>query len=87
MRTVHSERITEKHHEEKQFWCLPHQPLVGRVAPQTDAEVGKRRELLEGKLLPFCETKGYDMLAHLDVRRDSVSDRQVGAASHARVSA
>ena len=27
----------------------------------------KRRELLEGKLLPFCETKGYAMLSHLDV--------------------
>jgi integrase/recombinase XerD len=29
--------------------------------------VRKRRELLEGKLLPFCETHGYDILKHLDV--------------------
>jgi integrase/recombinase XerD len=34
------------------------------LAPET---VRKRRELLEGKLLPFCEAKGYAMLAHLDV--------------------
>ena len=34
------------------------------LAPET---VRKRRELLEGKLLPFCETKGYEMLLHLDV--------------------
>ena len=29
--------------------------------------VRKRRELLEGKLLPFCEAAGYDILKHLDV--------------------
>jgi hypothetical protein len=29
--------------------------------------VRKRRELPEGKLLPFGESKGYSMLAHLDV--------------------
>ena len=29
--------------------------------------VRKRRELLEGKLLPFCEAGGYDILKHLDV--------------------
>jgi hypothetical protein len=34
------------------------------LAPET---VRKRRELLEGKLLPFCEMKGYAMLSHLDV--------------------
>lgn len=27
----------------------------------------KRRELLEGKLLPFCDAAGYDILKHLDV--------------------
>lgn len=34
------------------------------LAPET---VRKRRELLEGKLLPFCERHGYQALAHLDV--------------------
>jgi hypothetical protein len=34
------------------------------LAPET---VRKRRELLEGKLLPFCEASGYDVLKHLDV--------------------
>jgi integrase/recombinase XerD len=34
------------------------------LAPET---VRKRRELLEGKLLPFCEAKGYALLSHLDV--------------------
>jgi integrase/recombinase XerD len=34
------------------------------LAPET---VRKRRELLEGKLLPFCEGKGNERLAHLDV--------------------
>ena len=34
------------------------------LAPET---VRKRRELLEGKLLPFCEAKGYVVLSHLDV--------------------
>ncbi len=29
--------------------------------------VRKRRELLEGKLLPFCEVGGYEILKHLDV--------------------
>jgi hypothetical protein len=29
--------------------------------------VRKRRELLEGKSIPFCEAKGYAMLSHLDV--------------------
>jgi integrase len=29
--------------------------------------VRKRRELLEGKLLPFCDAAGYDILKHLDV--------------------
>ena len=29
--------------------------------------VRKRRELLAGKLLPFCEAKGYATLSHLDV--------------------
>jgi len=34
------------------------------LAPET---VRKRREFLEGKLLPFCERHGYQMLVHLDV--------------------
>lgn len=29
--------------------------------------IRKRRELLEGKLLPFCESKGYERLADLNV--------------------
>jgi integrase/recombinase XerD len=29
--------------------------------------VRKRRELLTGKLLPFCESRGYQILPHLDV--------------------
>jgi site-specific recombinase XerD len=29
--------------------------------------VRKRRELLEGKLLPFCDAGGYSLLKHLDV--------------------
>jgi integrase/recombinase XerD len=29
--------------------------------------VRKRRELLAGKLIPFCEAKGYGLLLHLDV--------------------
>ena len=34
------------------------------LAPET---VRKRRELLEGKLLPFCDAAGYAILRHLDV--------------------
>ena len=34
------------------------------LAPET---VRKRRELLEGKLIPFCDAKGCSMLSHLDV--------------------
>jgi site-specific recombinase XerD len=37
---------------------------VRHLAAET---VRKRRELLEGKLLPFCEVKGYELLSHLDV--------------------
>ena len=33
----------------------------------TAETVRKRRELLVGKLLPFCERHGYGILAHLDV--------------------
>jgi hypothetical protein len=29
--------------------------------------IRKRRELLEGKLLPFCQSKGYERLADLNV--------------------
>jgi integrase/recombinase XerD len=34
------------------------------LAPPT---IRKRRELLEGKLLPFCDSKGYERLADLNV--------------------
>lgn len=39
---------------------------LGQDEPQ-DPQLGGGGELLEGKLLPFCETHGYDILKHLDV--------------------
>jgi integrase len=42
--------------------------LADAAARHLAAEtVRKRRELLQGKLLPFCETHGYDILKHLNV--------------------
>jgi integrase/recombinase XerD len=54
-----------------------HVPTIGAAVEKYlgDAEarhlaaetVRKRRELLTGKLLPFCDSRGYQILPHLDV--------------------
>lgn len=69
---VHNWEATGKIGEEP-----PDIPTIKRAVEKylADAEarhlaaetVRKRRELLAGKLIPFCEAKGYGLLLHLDV--------------------